>query len=368
MLFAPKKKYFNLIIATALCLLTACKLLPSLGRNPDGEALTRVQQQRNYKNGKFENLPYPDDTVQTRIKGGNMMKLFFGKPDSVVPPRQLPWVKTNLKTLPSDQPVVVWFGHSSVLIKHQGTNILIDPVFSGNAGPVPGMVKAFKGATHYGVDDMPPIDVVIISHDHYDHLDYRTLKKLRKQVKKVTVPVGVGSHMRYWGYKPNQIVELNWHQSHTLPGGISVTATPARHRSNRTLEGNKTLWASYVIKTGPYKLFFSGDGGYGHHFKSIGTQYGPFDLALIECGQYSPNWPHSHMHPTQTAQAAHDLQARIMQPIHWAKFAESNHVWNDPVQQLLPAAQKLGVNVNVPRLGEPYVVGSQALQNVWWEL
>ena len=360
-------KYFNFFFIALLCLLTACKLVPSLGKNPEGEALTRVEQQPNYKDGAFKNLPYPDDTVQTRIKGSNMLKLFYGKPDSVTPPRQLPWVKTDLKILPDDKPVVVWFGHSSVLVKYRGVNMLIDPVFSGNAGPVPGLVKAFKGATHYSVKDMPPVDVVIISHDHYDHLDYHTLKKLRSQVKKVVVPVGVGSHLRYWGFKPGQIVELNWHQSFTFNNNISITATPARHRSNRTFEGGKTLWASYVINTGPHRLFYSGDGGYGHHFKSIGTQYGPFNLALIECGQYSPNWPHTHMHPAQTAQAAADLQARTMLPVHWAKFAESSHVWNDPVRQLLPAAQTLGVNVTIPRLGEPYVVGSPAKQKVWWE-
>jgi L-ascorbate metabolism protein UlaG (beta-lactamase superfamily) len=343
-----------------------CGLVTSLGQNPKGEALTELNKQPNYVNGAFQNLQYTEDTTQ--IKRVGILKLLFGKPDSLTPPKQLPWVKTDLKTLPDDKPVVVWFGHSSVLIKHQGINILIDPIFSDNAGPIPGLIKAFKGSTNYNVEDLPPIDVVIVSHDHYDHLDYRTLKKLCGQVKKIVVPLGVGSHLRYWGYKPEQIQELNWHQSYVLPKGLTITATPARHGSNRTFVANKTLWASYVIKTGDYRIFYSGDGGFGHHFKTIGSQYGPFDLALIECGQYGPNWPHSHMFPAQTAQAATDLQASVLQPVHWAKFAESAHIWNEPIRLLLPAARKSGLNVTIPRIGEPYVIGTVPLKRIWWEL
>jgi L-ascorbate metabolism protein UlaG (beta-lactamase superfamily) len=255
-----------------------------------------------------------------------------------------------------------------VLIKAGQANILIDPIFSNHAGPVPGMVKAFKGTMHYDVSDMPAIDIVMISHDHYDHMDYRTLMKLKNIAKMFVVPMGVASHLRYWGFDPARITELNWHQSIALPGDINITATPAQHRSNRTFdEESKTLWASYVIKTGKYKLFFSGDGGYGPHFKNIGQQYGPFNLALLECGQYSINWPYSHMMPAETARAAADLRTQLLQPIHWAKFAESDHKWQEPLQLLLPAAQKLKILVNAPRIGEPYMLGEPALTKVWWD-
>ncbi len=180
--------------------------------------------------------------------------------------------------------------------------------------------------------------------------------------------MGVGSHLRFWGITADKIVELNWHQSVALPGNVNITATPAQHRSNRTFkEESKTLWASYVIKTGNHQFFFSGDGGYGPHFKQIGQQYGPFDLALLECGQYSVNWPYTHMMPEQTAQAAVDLKARMLQPIHWAKFAEADHPWQDPVNRLLPAAQKLNMEINVPRIGEPYTLGTPALKTIWWD-
>jgi L-ascorbate metabolism protein UlaG (beta-lactamase superfamily) len=208
---------------------------------------------------------------------------------------------------------VVWFGHSSLLIKAGQGNILIDPLFSNHAGPVPGVVTAFAGTMNYNVKDMPQIDVLIISHDHYDHLDYRTLKKLKDHIKLAIVPEGVGADLRYWGFDRKKVIELNWKQSVTLPGGLVITATPAQHKSNRTYSSvNKTLWASYVIQSGSYKLFYSGDSGYGPHFKQIGKQYGPFDLALLECGQFSPNWPWTHLLLEQPAQAAVDLQARLL--------------------------------------------------------
>ena len=157
------------------------------------------------------------------------------------------------------------------------------------------------------------------------------------------VPMGVGSDLVYWGFDPKKIIELNWNQSATLPGGLRVTATPSQHRSNRTFgKDNKTLWASYVIQTGNYRLFYGGDGGYGAYFKQIGQQFGPFDLALLECGQYSPNWPWTHLWFGQAAQAAVDLHARLLQPVHWAKFVETDQPWNEPIEKLLPAAKKLG--------------------------
>lgn len=368
----PFKRVISLFVLIVLLTTTRCGLVASLGRKPHGDALAWLDTLPNYKNGMFRNLvTYERDTINrgtTPVRRSKLGRLrsMASRPKSTKPIQPIPFVKTNLKTLAASSPIVVWFGHSSVLIKTDKANILIDPIFSGNAGPLPFFMKAFKGTTDYKVADMPPIDILIISHDHYDHLDYRTVRKLRKRVKMVVVPMGVGSHFRYWGFDPKKITELNWRQSVQLPGGIKITATPAHHRSNRTFTENKTLWASYVINTGDHKLFYSGDGGYGPHFKDIGRQYGPFDLALLECGQYNTNWSRSHMHPTQTAQAAVDLQARMTQPVHWAKFAESYHPWSEPVRLLLPAAEKLGVNVNTPRIGEPYTLGEPAKKDVWW--
>lgn len=356
----------RLLIAIAtlpLAVVAGCGIVRSMGENPRGQELARLDTLPNYKNGSFENLAErADTTVKTKM-------LFLHKrPKTSRPSHELPWVKTDLKTLAAAAPTVVWFGHSSMLIKTTQGNILIDPVFSNHAGPVPGVMTAFKGTTHYMSKDMPTIDVLIISHDHYDHLDYRTMKALKDKIKIAVVPMGVGSDLIYWGFDPKKIIELNWNQSTTLPGGIKVTATPAQHRSNRSYsQENKTLWASYVIQTDHYRLFYSGDSGYGPHFKQIGQQYGPFDLALLECGQYSPNWPWTHLWLGQAAQAAVDLQAHLLQPVHWAKFVEANHPWNEPIEKLIPAAAKLGIPVNVPRIGEPYTLGDPPKTMVWWD-
>jgi L-ascorbate metabolism protein UlaG (beta-lactamase superfamily) len=340
-----------------------CGEVKSLGKNPEGEELARLDTLPNYKNGSFQNLvKRPDST----IKHNRLVSMFRDHRGPVRPSSGLPWVKTDLKTPATTEPTVVWFGHSSLLIKTRQGNMLIDPVFSNHAGPVPGLVKAFKGTKHYHAEDMPPIDVLIISHDHYDHLDYRTLKKLKDHIKMAVVPMGVGSHLVYWGFDPKKIIELNWNQSITLPGGLQITATPAQHHSERTYKAvNKTLWASYVIQAGHYRLFYGGDGGYGAHFKQIGQQYGPFDLALLECGQY--NQPYVHLGLGQPAQAAVDLRARLLQPVHWAKFPEAGHPWNEPIKMLLPAAEKLGIPVNVPRIGEPYTLGDPPRTVVWWD-
>jgi len=354
---------FNRIIIIILTAFTACGIVKSVGRNPKGGDLAQLDTLPNYKNGAFENLAeLRDSTIKRKL-------LFLQKhPETVRPSRPLPWVKTHLKKLPAPAPTIVWFGHSSMLIKTAEGNILIDPVFSNHAGPVPGLVTAFAGTMNYHAEDMPDIDVLVISHDHYDHLDYRTLKKLKSRIKMAVVPKGVGSDLVYWGFDRKKIVELNWNQSVKLSDRLRITATPAQHKSNRTYgKENRTLWASYVIQADDYKLFYSGDSGYGPHFKEIGQKYGPFDIALLECGQYSPNWPWTHLHFGQAAQAAIDLQTPLLQPIHWAKFVEADHPWNDAIKRLLPAAEKLGIAVNVPEIGEPYTLGDPVKQKVWWD-
>lgn len=345
-----------------LTAIVGCGMIKSIGKNPKGDELARMEALPNYKNGAFENLAErADSTVKRKF-------LFLqSHSEGLKPSHALPWVKTDLNALAAPAPTIVWFGHSSLLIKTAQGNILIDPIFSNHAGPVPGLIKAFPGTMNYHAKDMPPIDVLIISHDHYDHLDYRTLIKLKDRIKMAIVPMGVASDLVYWGFDRKKIIELDWNQSVTLPNGLQFTATPAQHRSNRTYSSeNKTLWASYVIQAGNYRLFYSGDSGYGPHFKQIGQEYGPFDVALLECGQYSPNWPWTHLWLGQAAQAAVDLRASLLQPIHWAKFKEANEPWNEPIKKLLPAAEKLGVQVNVPRIGEPYTLGDPPDKTVWW--
>ncbi|QQL51447.1 MBL fold metallo-hydrolase [Mucilaginibacter ginkgonis] len=345
-----------------LASIAGCGVVRSVGKNPRGADLSRIDTVANYKNGAFDNEAERADSTKKRW-------VFLDKhPKTIKPSSAIPWVKTDLKALAAPAPTIVWFGHSSLLIKTLQGNILIDPIFSNHAGPVPRVMKAFPGTMNYHAEDMPPIDVLIISHDHYDHLDYRTLRKLRNKIRLAVVPLGIGSDLVYWGFDRKKIIELNWHQSTTSPGGIKITAAPSRHKSNRTYgKENKTLWASYIIQSNNYKIYFGGDGGYGPQFKDIGKRYGPFDLALLECGQYSPNWPWTHLWLGQAAQAAADVNAKMLQPIHWAKFKEAEHPWNEPIEKLVPAAQKLNIPLNVPQIGEPYTLGDPPKTAVWWD-
>jgi L-ascorbate metabolism protein UlaG (beta-lactamase superfamily) len=350
----------------------SCEPVQSLGKNPEGEDLKKIEALPNYKNGQFRNLDTgfverSTNTGSQRPRWLRLMRYFISKPELTRPSKRLPSVYTDLQKNTFQKPTVVWFGHSSFLLKTATASILFDPNFSGYAGPFSFLMQSFEGSNVYGADDMPVIDALVISHDHYDHLDFQTIKKLRKKVKRVIVPIGVGSHFRKWGYNASIITELNWNESFLLNDSTRITATPAHHRSNRTFEARKTLWASYVIQNGDYKLYFSGDTGYSNHFKSIGEQYGPFDLAMLECGQYNTNWSQSHMHPTQTAQAAIDLSARMILPIHWAKFAESNHPWSEPVKLLLTSADSLQLKVTTPQIGQPYILGSPPITTKWWE-
>jgi L-ascorbate metabolism protein UlaG (beta-lactamase superfamily) len=351
-----------------------CNAIKSLGSNPSGEALQKIEALPNYKNGQFQNL---DQSVQhttattsrTRSKETRwlrLLKFLAGQPKELLPSKPLIAIDTDLVNTTYDKPTVVWFGHSSFLLKAGAANILVDPSFSGFAGPFKGAIKAFAGSNVYDERDMPVLDALVISHDHYDHLDYLTVKRLRHKIKRVIVPIGVGSHFLRWGFPANIITELNWNDSLQLTNSITITATPAHHRSNRTLETRKTLWASYVIRADGYKIFYSGDTGYSNHFKLIGGQYGPFDLALMECGQYNVKWPFSHMFPHQTAQAAIDVGAAMTIPVHWGKYAESDHGWNESINLYKKAVDSLKVPVLVPFIGMPYTVGTTVEISDWW--
>jgi hypothetical protein len=224
-------------------------LIKSLGKNPSGKRLERIKQSPNYKNNAFQNLSHTDqlskDSSYSRI-----MKDNFNKSINVEPKKVLPFVKTDLNTIHSEEPVIVWFGHSSYLLKINGKTILVDPVFSGNASPFSFMIKAFKGANEYSADDMPPIDLLLLlTHDHYDHLDYKTLTLLRSKIKEVCCPLGVGSHLEHWGFEEAKITELDWWESHTFFNDTEIIAAPARHYTGRTMVRAKMLWASYILKT-----------------------------------------------------------------------------------------------------------------------
>ena len=336
------------------------------GRKPSSTLLEARAHSGQLQSGVFQN------EIDTPAQTGDfsysklIRELIYPSSKHRKPPAAIPNEKINLHALLQQAPSIVWFGHSSYLLTLNGFTILVDPVMSGHSAPLPFLVKSFAGTDIYSVDDLPPIDLLLITHDHYDHLDYETVKKLKPKVKQVIAPLGCGEHLRFWGYDANIVSELNWHESITI-GEHTITATPARHFSGRAFERNTSLWASYVLKSTALNLYLGGDSGYGPHFKAIGDQYGPFDLALLESGQYNPAWAFIHMMPEETVQAAQDLNARVLMPVHWGKFVLSLHNWDEPIQRLTAAAQQKNQALFTPTLGKAMPLNGENLDNPWWE-
>jgi len=264
----------------------------------------------------------------------------------------------------------IWIGHSTFLLKMNGENIILDPMFGDVPAPHNSLGNPrFTDGLPVEIKDLPEIDAVLISHDHYDHLDYGTVLLLKAKTKKFYCPLGVGAHLRAWGVKEESIVECDWWDEHT-DSELKFVFTPSRHFSGRGLTDRfKTLWGSWVIQSNDKSLYFSGDGGYGPHFKAIGKEYGPFDLAWMECGQYNEKWGDIHMMPEESAQAGKDLNAKVIQPIHWGCFVLALHTWTDPVERVLPKAEELGIEVITPKIGEVVRLNqlSDSKDNNWWE-
>ena len=339
----------------------------SFGKLPSGKRLERIKQSRHYKDGSFKNL------VSTEMVGEGvsypklMADFFFSKGINREPSVTLPSIRTNLTSLP-DQPSIIWFGHSSYLITVNGKNILVDPVFSEYASPVQYFgSKNYAFATTYAIEDFPPLDVVVISHDHYDHLDYNTILKLKSKTKMFCTGLGIGSHLAYWGVDEAHITEFDWWEGGTILPGIELTATPARHFSGRGFKRFQTLWSSFVLKTGGSTIFIGGDSGYDESFKKIGEKYGPFDLVMLECGQYDKQWPYIHMMPEETVQASIDLNSKVLMPVHWGKFTLALHPWKEPVERAVKAAEKLNVRMTTPIMGERLRLDSLSIGSQWWK-
>ena len=296
-----------------------------------------------------------------------ILKEYFSKPSSVQPQGELPTTKVNLMTLDDAKPVIVWLGHSSYYFSFKGFRMLVDPVLSGNASPFSGIGKAFKGSDVYSVEDFPQLDVLLITHDHYDHLDYKTVLKLIPRVKRFVTALGVGSHLEYWGIESKKITELDWWEIVNINSEIKLSAAPSRHFSGRLFKRAKTLWASFVLEIYDQKIYLGGDSGYGKHFKMIGEKYSGFDLAILDSGQYGKGWPLIHMIPEETVQAGKDLNASVVLPVHWSKFVLSVHPWNEPIKRFVQAAEQAEFKTVTPMIGQPLWYQESAAVPAWWE-
>jgi L-ascorbate metabolism protein UlaG (beta-lactamase superfamily) len=340
---------------------------PQFGKAPSGARLERMKQSKHYKDGAFQNLSNTPALSEGVGYYKVMKEFFFEKSKRSVPTGVLPSKKVDLKSLNPDDDVLVWFGHSSYFIQLEGKKILVDPVFSGNASPVSFTTKAFKGTDVYTVEDLPGIDYLFISHDHYDHLDYKTILQLKGKVKKVIMGLGVGEHFEHWGYDTAQLIEKDWYEDIQLDDSLIVHTTPARHFSGRGFKRNNTLWMSYVLETPKHKIYIGGDSGYDTHFAEIGNKYGPFDLVMLENGQYDKNWKYIHMQPEQVVQAAIDLKAKLLFPVHWSKFALGAHAWDEPIIRTFKIAEEKGMSIMYPMIGQLVFLDNKNEYNKWWE-
>jgi L-ascorbate metabolism protein UlaG (beta-lactamase superfamily) len=277
-------------------------------------------------------------------------------------------VKTDILHLPLDSNILVWFGHSSCYIQLHGKRILIDPVFSGNASPIPGSVKAFKGADSYSVDDLPMIDYLLISHDHYDHLDYETVLALKHKTKNVICGLGAGADFEFWGYPKERIFEKDWFEKITVDSGFAIFTESTRHQSGRGFTPDKTLWLSYVLQSPGQTIFISGDGGYDKHFADIGTKYGPIDLAIIENGQYDSAWHYVHLLPEETLKAARDVKAKRLLPVHNSKFMLGRHPWDEPLVKISEINKTYHIPLVTPMIGEVVNLNNPSQTfTEWWK-
>ncbi len=335
------------------------------GAAPAGERLARAQQSPQWQHGKFDN-PQP-----MWADSGAAWRAFLFDPaiPGSAPDAPIPVVRNAPDAYarpPADGLRLTWFGHSSVLLELDGTTVLIDPLWSERASPLSWIGPSRWYPPPMALNDLPKVDVVLISHDHVDHLDYQTIVAMRAWRNVFVVPLGIGAHLARWGIPESRIVELDWWQS-TRVGAVELAATPARHASGRLQsKSNQTLWAGWAVLGPRHRAWYSGDTGFHQDLAAIGERYGPFDLTLIEAGQYDAHWPDTHLGPEQAVEAHQRVRGKVMVPVHWALIQQAPHAWTEPVERVMAAARCRGVPVLAPRPGEMVESFDVSGRQPWW--
>ncbi|MDR1113191.1 MAG: MBL fold metallo-hydrolase [Bacteroidales bacterium] len=363
-----KRKMIVGIIITVLFLIAGGIVyihLPKFGSTPKGERLERMRKSPNYSNGCFQNINLTPQMTESARNS-----IFQSSSKHRKPKNKIPTVKTELTKLNPQENLLVWFGHSSCYFQVGGKRFLVDPVLSRAASPIPFINTAFTGTDLYKPSDIPDIDYLIITHDHWDHLDYPTVKELKPRIGKVICPLGVGEHFARWNFDESGIIEMDWEDTKLLDSGFEIYCLPARHFSGRGFRHGQSLWASFLLKTNTVTIFMSGDGGYDTHFASIGNRFGSIDFALLENGQYNKAWKYIHMMPEETLQAGRDLNAKNVIPIHNSKFALSRHSWDEPMQRITAANMEHPnpLRLLTPRIGEiVFLNDTTQTFSRWWQ-
>lgn len=335
----------------------------------------RAQQHPSTHRADFQYTNITPPPTATRPSLSVLWDFLFNKPTDTRPPNAVPVSRLTTRAL-HDAPdgSLYRLGHSTVLIKLDGKFWLTDPMFSNRASPVQWAGPLRFHAPPISVADLPPIEAVILSHDHYDHLDVESIRQLANKTRYFVTPLGVGDRLIDWGVPRTKVRQLDWWQSVRI-AGLELISTPAQHFSGRGLwDRNQTLWSSWVLRQQPantpherpISLYFSGDTGYFTGFKEIGERFGPFDLALMENGAYNPQWHYVHMFPAETLQAFIDVNARVLVPVHNGTFDLSMHAWDDPLRQITELATRRAISIRTPVFGERVDIRAPAATHAWW--
>jgi L-ascorbate metabolism protein UlaG (beta-lactamase superfamily) len=359
-----KLKLLSLIIVVLVAIMVlATTIVVNFSEDFGGEA--PEYDSPNYKDGVFENIESTSlsngDTSTWDTLGQYMVSDNCRSPDEVLPSQEF-----ELKELEDEEFSVSWFGHSTVLLHTNEFSIITDPVFStGGAGPLSLGPSPFPYEDEYTVDDLPEIDYVFISHDHYDHLDKETVRELSDSL--FYVPLGVKFHLMEWGIDEDNVFEFDWYDESNVSDELFAAFAPSRHFSGRGLTDNSaTLWGSWIFKFYDYSIYFSGDTGYMEEFKNISAKYGPFDLAFLDSGQYNIAWEQVHMLPNQVIQAAIDLNASVSIPIHISKYELALHHWYEPMELVSTYGAERNVTIATPMLGSTFIFDEEVPQDTWW--
>ncbi|MFT4739144.1 MAG: L-ascorbate metabolism protein UlaG (beta-lactamase superfamily), partial [Cyclobacteriaceae bacterium] len=328
------------------------------------------EQSPNWKKGKFENLEETSMDINFQSLPKLMYKQIFDT-EGRMPKENLPiqpFIKEEFLT-PSEEAKIIWYGHSVVLMRINNKTILIDPMLGPDAAPIaPFASKRFSKDAQAVIDQLPEIDLMLLTHDHYDHLDLESIKQLKGKTKKYFAAIGVKRHLVSWAIPEEDITSFDWWDSEIFDD-LQITFTPTRHFSGRGLTDRaKSLWGGWVIKSTTQNIWFSGDSGYGEHFKEIGNRLGPFDFAFMECGQYNENWHQIHMYPEESVKAAIDTNVTKVMAVHWAGFALAQHHWAEPINRFSKEAAAKNLELASPKIGQQFTVSAMPTSKWWQEL
>lgn len=365
---------FTIILAVQIFLRSK-----SFGRLPSGQRLEKIKLSKNY-NIEKEEFEYPlptillgTDTNKERAKGlstrviKRLYEFLFNREEAedTIPEKKLPSIKTDLKNLDINENLMIWLGHSSLYIQLDGKKILVDPILE-KSFPISFIMIPFKGSDIYSSSDIPEIDILILTHDHWDHINYPTIKNIKDRVKYIVVPLGVGEHLEYWNVDMKKVYETDWWEETEIEN-LKIYTLPSRHFSGRGLVRNKSLWASFLIENRDYKLFLNGDSGYGPHYKEIGGKFGKIDFVAMEAGQYNKEWSNIHILPEEILYALEDLNNNKFLPIHNSKFKLSKHTWYEPLDRLEKLTENKNIEFQTPIIGEIIYLDKENNFQKWWK-